>query len=132
YRESHGHEQGPRFPGRGEALELPWRAEHARQPEAPASRLDRARYRSVARDQGQEDARPFRRRAVHADPSPRGEDRRGAQPDLHPRLGSRSQERDRARPQAGLTAWLTPTTPPTTPPRRSARRALRASAWRFP
>ena len=41
--------------------------------------------------------------ASHADAPPRREDRRRAQPDLHPRLGCRSDQRHRRRAQAGLT-----------------------------
>ena len=81
-REGHGHHEGSRLPGRGEALGLRRRTEHARQHEAPPARLDRTRHRSVARHQGQEDARSLRRRAAHTDESPGREDRRRAQPDL--------------------------------------------------
>ena len=100
--EGHRHVEGPRLPGRREALGLRRRSEHARQHEAPPSRLDRTRHRSVARHQGQEDAGPLRRRAAHADAPSRREDRRGAQSDLHPRLRRRSDERDRHRAEAGL------------------------------
>ena len=63
--EGHRHVEGSRLPGRREALRHRRRSEHARQHEAPSSRLHRTRHRSVARHQGQEDARPLRRRAAH-------------------------------------------------------------------
>ena len=65
--EGHRHDEGSRLPGRREALRLRRRSEHARQHEAPPSRLHRTRHRSVARHQGQEDAGSLRRRAAHAD-----------------------------------------------------------------
>ena len=59
------HDQGPRLPGRGAPLRLRRRSRDARQHAAPQAGLDRARHRSVARHQGQADARPHGRRAAH-------------------------------------------------------------------
>ena len=85
-----GTSKGRGFQGVVKRYGIRRRTEHARQHEAPSARLHRTRHRSVARHQGQEDAGPLRRGAAHADASPRREDRRGAQSDLHPRLGRRS------------------------------------------
>ena len=101
------HVEGPWLPGCREALRLPRRSEHARQHEAPQARIDRRRHGSVARHQGQEDARPVRQRAAHGNRHPHREDRRRAQPHLPARQRGGADQRHRPRAQAGLIArWL--------------------------